>query len=120
MAANQALWNEWTAIHEASAFYDLDGFKKGGIRLRDYELAEVGDVRDKELLHLQCHFGIDTLSWARAGARPTGVDYSEKAVTLARALAEELGLEASSSTRTSTSCRMCSTGSSTSSTRRAG
>ena len=68
MAANQALWNEWTAIHETSEFYDLGSFKAGGIRLRDYEIEEVGDVRGKSLLHLQCHFGIDTLSWARLGA----------------------------------------------------
>lgn len=94
MAANQALWNEWTAIHETSEFYDLDSFKAGGIRLRDYEIEEVGDVRGKRLLHLQCHFGIDTLSWARLGALPTGVDYSERAVALARSLADELGLDA--------------------------
>jgi SAM-dependent methyltransferase len=94
MAANQALWNEWTAIHERSSFYDLDAFKAGGIRLRDYEVDEVGDVRGKKLLHLQCHFGIDTLSWARLGAVPTGVDYSERAIDLARSLAEELGLDA--------------------------
>jgi SAM-dependent methyltransferase len=94
MAANRALWEEWTAIHETSEFYDLDSFKAGGVRLRDYEIEEVGDVRGKRLLHLQCHFGIDTLSWARLGALPTGVDYSERAVTLARSLAAELGLDA--------------------------
>lgn len=92
--ANQALWNERTPFHAKSDFYDLESFKAGGIRLRDYELAEIGDVAGKELLHLQCHFGIDTLSWARLGARPTGVDYSEPAITLARSLAEELGLDA--------------------------
>lgn len=94
MAANRALWEEWTAIHETSAFYDLDSFKAGGVRLRDYEIEEVGEVRGKKLLHLQCHFGIDTLSWARLGAVPTGVDFSERAVALARSLAAELGLDA--------------------------
>jgi hypothetical protein len=59
--ANQQLWDEWTRIHEVSEFYDLEGFKRGGIRLSDYELEEIGDVRALELLHLQCHFGIDTL-----------------------------------------------------------
>jgi SAM-dependent methyltransferase len=94
MASNRALWNEWTAIHERSEFYDLESFKAGGVRLRDYEIEEVGDIRGRSLLHLQCHFGIDTLSWARLGAEATGVDYSERAVTLARSLAEELGLDA--------------------------
>jgi SAM-dependent methyltransferase len=94
LKANQALWNEWTDIHEGSEFYNLDGFKAGGIRLRDYEVADVGDVAGKDLLHLQCHFGIDTLSWARLGARATGADFSSKAITLARSLAAELGLDA--------------------------
>jgi SAM-dependent methyltransferase len=92
--ANRALWDERTPIHAASKFYDLESFKAGGVRLRDYELEEIGDVRGKDLLHLQCHFGIDTLSWARLGARPTGIDYSKRAIDLARSLAEELGLDA--------------------------
>ena len=91
IAENQGLWDEWTAIHETSAFYDLDGFRKGGIRLRPYELEDVGAVVDQTLLHLQCHFGIDTLSWARLGARVTGVDFSPAAIDLAARLAVELG-----------------------------
>jgi SAM-dependent methyltransferase len=89
---NNALWDEWTAIHAASAFYDLDGFKRGGLRLREHEIAEIGDVAGRDLLHLQCHFGIDTLSWARLGARVTGADFSGAAIELARSLADELGL----------------------------
>ncbi len=92
--ANNALWDEWTAIHERSEFYDLEGFKRAGIRLRPYEIEEIGPVVGKELLHLQCHFGIDTLSWARLGARVTGADFSEAALTLARSTAAEIGLEA--------------------------
>jgi ubiquinone/menaquinone biosynthesis C-methylase UbiE len=88
---NESLWNEWTAIHARSAFYDLEGFKRGGVRLGPEEVAEIGDVRGKDLLHLQCHFGIDTLSWARLGARVTGADFSGAAVELARSLAVELG-----------------------------
>lgn len=88
---NNALWDEWTAIHAASAFYDLDGFKRGGLRLREDEIAEIGDVAGRDLLHLQCHFGIDTLSWARLGARVTGADFSGAAIELARSLADELG-----------------------------
>jgi SAM-dependent methyltransferase len=90
--ANQQLWDEWTRIHEASEFYDLEGFKRGGIRLSDYELEEIGDVRGLELLHLQCHFGIDTLSWARLGARVTGADISQVAVDLATRVAAEIGI----------------------------
>jgi SAM-dependent methyltransferase len=94
LAANRRLWNEWTAINAASAFYDVESFKAGGVRLRAYELEEIGDVRGKELLHLQCHFGMDTLSWARLGARVTGADFSPAAVDRARRLAAELGLQA--------------------------
>jgi len=94
LRANQRLWDEWTGIHETSAFYDLAGFRQGGIRLRPYEIAEIGDVAGLDLLHLQCHFGIDTLSWARLGARVTGADFSPAAVELATRLAAELHLEA--------------------------
>jgi SAM-dependent methyltransferase len=89
--ANNALWDEWTRIHATSTFYDLDGFKRGGIRLKPYEIDEVGPVDGLELLHLQCHFGIDTLSWARLGARVTGADFSIAAVELARSVAAEIG-----------------------------
>jgi SAM-dependent methyltransferase len=94
LASNRALWDEWTAIHERSAFYDLDGFRRGGVRIARHEQEEIGPVEGLSLLHLQCHFGIDTLSWARLGARVTGVDFSPRAVELARRLAAELGLEA--------------------------
>src|SRR4051794_17090019 len=92
--ANRVLWDEWTGVHLGSAFYDVEGFKRGGSRLRQYELEEVGDVAGKDLLHLQCHFGMDTLSWARLGAHVTGADFSERAIAAARALAAETGLEA--------------------------
>ena len=82
------------SIHESSEFYDLEAFRDGGVRLRDYEIEQVGDVRGKTLLHLQCHFGIDTLSWARLGATVTGADFSPKAIDLATRLAADLGLDA--------------------------
>jgi SAM-dependent methyltransferase len=91
IAANRSLWDAWTAIHAAGDFYDLEGFKAGGVRIRPYEIEMVGDVTGATLLHLQCHFGIDTLSWARLGARVTGADLSRAAVELARSLADELG-----------------------------
>jgi SAM-dependent methyltransferase len=92
--ANRRLWNEWAHINAASEFYDVEGFKRGGTRLRPYEIEEVGDVAGKDLLHLQCHIGLDTLSWARLGANVTGADFSSEAIELARKLATELDLPA--------------------------
>jgi SAM-dependent methyltransferase len=92
--ANRALWDEYTQIHARSKFYDLEGFKAGRNSLQAFEIEELGDVAGKSLLHLQCHFGMDTLSWARLGARVTGVDFSEKAIELAGKLATELDLDA--------------------------
>ncbi|CAG7657490.1 class I SAM-dependent methyltransferase [Paenibacillus allorhizosphaerae] len=91
---NLLRWNEITSIHEKSAFYDVAQFKAGACTLKSIELEEVDDVKGKSLLHLQCHFGLDTLSWARLGARVTGIDLSDEAVTLAQSLNDELGLDA--------------------------
>ncbi len=87
-------WNERTPIHAQSRFYDVDGFKSGRSTLKNIEVEELGDVKEKSLLHLQCHFGLDTLSWAKLGAQATGVDFSDKAIDLAKSLSEETGLEA--------------------------
>lgn len=91
---NRELWNGLTPMHAKSKFYDVDGFKKGKSSLNIIELEEVGNVSGKTLLHLQCHFGLDTLSWARLGAKVTGVDFSSKAIALANSLKEELKIEA--------------------------
>lgn len=91
---NLQLWNNWTTLHEKSEFYDVEGFKAGKIRLRSIEREELGDVSGKSLLHLQCHFGLDTMSWARLGAHVTGVDFSDRSIALARSLSEELGIPA--------------------------
>lgn len=89
LKTNLSLWNEWARINRGSAFYDVEGFKAGRSSLKRVEVEEVGDVAGKSLLHLQCHFGLDTLSWARLGAEVVGVDFSPEAVALARSLAEE-------------------------------
>ena len=91
---NRANWNERTRVHAASDFYDVAGFKAGRMTLSQFERAGVGDVRGKSLLHLQCHFGLDTLSWARLGAKATGIDISDDAIQLARDLNDEVGLDA--------------------------
>jgi SAM-dependent methyltransferase len=94
LKANRATWDQWTRDHEGSPFYDLEGFKAGKERLKSIELGELGDVRGKSLLHLQCHFGLDTLAWARHGAIVTGTDLSEESITLARSISRELGIPA--------------------------
>jgi SAM-dependent methyltransferase len=92
--ANRVLWNKRTAVHKDSSFYDVAGFKAGVNSLTPIELNEVGDVKEKSLLHLQCHFGSDTMSWSRLGAKCTGVDLSDDAVKLAKEINEELKLDA--------------------------
>lgn len=91
---NKRWWNAATHVHARSRFYDLDGFKAGACSLLPTEVRELGDVAGKRMLHLQCHFGMDTLSWARRGADITGVDFSPDAVALARSLSEELSIPA--------------------------
>ena len=90
--ANLARWDESVSIHAASDGYDLAGFLRGEKTLYPLETDEVGDVRGKALLHLQCHFGMDTLNWARLGARVTGLDFSGAAIDRARQLAVQIGI----------------------------
>ena len=89
---NRARWDESVAIHVASKGYDMEGFLRGEKTLYPVETADVGDVIGKSLLHLQCHFGMDTLSWARLGAKVTGLDFSGPAVEQARELASRIGV----------------------------
>lgn len=93
LATNRANWDARTRVHADSDFYDLPGFLAGGSTLRPFELAEVGAVSGRRLLHLQCHMGQDTLSWARLGADVTGLDFSPEAVRTARALAADTRLD---------------------------
>ena len=94
LAPNQDWWDERVAGHVDSEFYDVKRFLDGGSTLRPFELEEVGDVSGKRLAHLQCHFGLDSLSWARAGASVAGLDFSAPAVEAANRLAEGTGLDA--------------------------
>jgi len=89
---NRSHWNELTPVHKNSAFYDLPGFLAGRNVLDPVARDALGDVREKSLLHLQCHFGLDTMSWARMGARVTGVDFSEEAISVAEGIAHQAGL----------------------------
>lgn len=92
--ANRRAWDRVVPLHLESEFYDVASFKAGRSTLKQVELKEVGDVRGKAVLHLQCHLGLDTLSWAREGAIVTGVDFSQQAIEAARTLAAETGIEA--------------------------
>lgn len=94
-AINLKTWNTKVSIHAESEFYDLKSFKKGKSSLNKYELHALDNVADKAILHLQCHFGQDTLSLARMGAKCTGVDISNEGIKLAKQLNKELGYEAS-------------------------
>jgi SAM-dependent methyltransferase len=95
MNDNRALWDELTPVHARSGMYNLENFKRGKTSLAPLDLEELGsEVTGKSLLHLQCHFGKDTLSWARLGAHVTGADFSEPAIALAQSLTQELGLDA--------------------------
>jgi SAM-dependent methyltransferase len=91
---NRALWNQKTKFHVSSEFYGNESFLAGRSTLNQYELDLLGDVAGKSVLHLQCHFGQDTLSLARLGADVTGVDFSDEAIQQARELNSHLGLSA--------------------------
>ncbi|WP_340113126.1 class I SAM-dependent methyltransferase [Maribellus mangrovi] len=94
IAINKKLWDRKTEIHYKSEFYDVDSFLKGKDSLNKIELNLLGDLKDKKVLHLQCHFGQDTISLSRHGAIATGVDLSGKAIEKARELNDKLGTNA--------------------------
>lgn len=91
---NRKQWNERTEAHFKHPDYRVKEFLDGASTLHPLELSEMGDVHGKSLLHLQCHFGLDTLSWARLGAKVTGVDISDKSIERANELATAAKLPA--------------------------
>jgi len=91
IAINRESWNNKTTIHLTSEFYDLKGFLNGQSSLNDIESNLLGDVKGKSILHLQCHFGQDSISLSRLGAEVTGVDLSDKAIDNARQIAKDTG-----------------------------
>ncbi len=91
---NREGWDRRAKAHLDSEFYDVAGFLQGETSLREIELSELKSVNGRRLLHLQCHFGLDTLSWARLGAICTGVDLSPVAIEQARQLSQRSGIHA--------------------------
>jgi hypothetical protein len=85
-ALNRANWDDRVPIHLASSFYDLAGFRAGASTLQPFQVSEVGSVAGLSLVHLQCHIGLDTLSWARRGAAVSGLDFSAPAISAASSL----------------------------------
>lgn len=91
-STNRAGWDESVPIHLRSDFYDVGKLRMGAAQLYPIERAELGPVSGLDILHLQCHFGYDSLILAQQGARVTGLDFSGTAIAAARGLADELGL----------------------------
>lgn len=85
---NREQWNQRVEPHVESEFYDVAGFINGQSSLKETEIALLGDITGKRILHLQCHFGQDSISLARMGASVVGADLSDKAIDKARELAE--------------------------------
>ena len=90
--ANMDAWDKKTPVHFASALYNVEEVKKGGSSLNKIEIDALGNVSNKRILHLQCHFGLDSISLTRMGAKVLGVDFSTKAIEKARKLAKELNV----------------------------
>ncbi|WP_276391273.1 class I SAM-dependent methyltransferase [Eudoraea chungangensis] len=91
---NRTSWNLKTEAHYQSEFYDMEGFLNGNSSLNTLDLEILGSLAGKSVLHLQCHFGQDTISLERLGASVTGVDLSEVAIAKAKALAASLNSKA--------------------------
>lgn len=91
---NRQSWNNRVDAHLKSDFYDVEGFLKGNSSLNAIELDQLGDLNGKKILHLQCHFGQDTLSLGRLGAQVTGIDLSDQAIKRAKELAEKTNSKA--------------------------
>ncbi len=91
---NKKSWNSRVDTHVASEFYDMENFLNGKNSLKSIELNLLGDLKGKKVLHLQCHFGQDSISLARMGAEVVGIDLSDKAIDKASEIAHKLNANA--------------------------
>ena len=92
LSANRLNWDDRTEIHLDSSFYDVEGWLERAPGPRPREIDALGRVSGLSLVHLQCHIGLDTLQFARGGARVTGLDFSPAAIDAAQDLARRSGL----------------------------
>ena len=90
---NRNAWNIKTDVHLESDFYENKEFLQGKSSLNDIELDLLGDIKGKKILHLQCHFGQDSMSLARMGAKVVAVDLSDNAIEKAKMINNQLGLD---------------------------
>jgi SAM-dependent methyltransferase len=87
---NLANWESRVPLHVVG--YDLNQYIADPGRLSKvvtFDRPRLGDLAGKDVVHLQCHLGTDTLSLARLGARVTGLDFSPSALAVARKLAAD-------------------------------
>ena len=94
---NRANWDERVPLHVASDFYHREPLRRGEgvldpIARSGIERMHPDGLDGLRVLHLQCHFGSDTLSLANRGATVVGLDFSRPAVEEARRMAAELGV----------------------------
>ena len=94
VARNRTYWDHLVSLHVSSEYYDVKGLIAGSKDIDPVVLDALGNVNGKRVLHLQCHFGADTLALARRGAIVTGLDFSPKAIEVAHNLAQKMGLPA--------------------------
>lgn len=93
IAINRKLWNDKVAYHLESEFYDMPGFLSGKTSLKEIELSLLENISGKSILHLQCHFGQDSISLSKLGAKVTAVDFSEEAVAAAKKIAAQMNVD---------------------------
>ncbi|GAA0340063.1 class I SAM-dependent methyltransferase [Streptomyces turgidiscabies] len=93
MRANEANWDARTPVHLASRFYGLGENPDPSRWFASWEWADLGELAGRDVLHLQCHLGTETLAFAERGARAVGLDFSEASVTAARGIAAKADLD---------------------------
>ena len=92
---NRKLWDHWADLHPRSDFYDAEAFRNNPMTLHEIEMGLLPELAGKKVLHMQCHFGQDTLSLKTLGAAEVwGLDFSPVALREAAALAQDLDMEA--------------------------
>ncbi|MGW7255246.1 class I SAM-dependent methyltransferase [Streptomyces sp. NPDC054834] len=93
MRTNQENWDARTPVHVASRFYGLDQTPDPARWFAPFEWDDLGDLGGRDVLHLQCHLGTETIAFAQRGARTVGLDFSAASVAAARTVADRAGLD---------------------------